>query len=170
MNFRNTTLLAVAAGALIGLVGTVPASAFTHHPATPEEMRQTEALNEQALANARGAANAQQTVAASTQQTAAMTPAAPVTTAMASPLKSLTAIPPALGSATVQSNAGTVVGNVQKVLTSSDGKPSMVNVALSGNQKIVAISADELNYDASRNILVATLTAEQIMSLPAASS
>ena len=161
MNFRNTTILAVAAGALISLAATAPASAFTHHPATPEEMRQTEALNEQALANARGAGG--------TQQTAAMTPTAPATTAMASPLKSLTAVPPALGSATVQSSAGTVVGSVQKILTGSDGKPSMVNVALSSNQKVVAISADELNYDASRNILVATLTAEQIMSLPAAS-
>lgn len=161
MNFRNTTLLAVATGALIGLAGTVPASAFTHHPATPEEMRQTEALNEQSLANARGAA---------TTQMAAVSPATPSMTASASPLKSLTAVPPALGSATVQSNAGTVVGSVQKILTSADGKPSMVNVALSGNQKIVAISADELNYDASRNVLVATLTAEQIMSLPAASS
>lgn len=101
-----------------------------------------------------------------------MTPSAPAAamSATASPLKSLTAVPPALGSATVQSNSGSVVGSVQKVLTGSDGKPSMVNVALSSNQKIVAISADELNYDASRNILVATLSAEQIMSLPAASS
>jgi hypothetical protein len=41
---------------------------------------------------------------------------------------------------------------------------------LSSNQKIVAISADELNYDAAKNILVSTLTTEQIMSLPAASS
>jgi hypothetical protein len=164
MTFRNATLLAVASGALLSLACTAPATAFTHHPATPEEMRQTEALNEQSLANARGAAT--------NQVTAAMTPSAPAASmaATASPLKSLTAVPPALGSATVQSNSGSVVGSVQKVLTGSDGKPSMVNVALSSNQKIVAISADELNYDASRNILVATLSAEQIMSLPAASS
>jgi hypothetical protein len=86
------------------------------------------------------------------------------------PLKSLAAMPPALGTASVQSSAGATVGNVQKILTGADGKPSMVNVALSANQKIVAISADELNYDPAKNILVSTLTTEQIMSLPAASS
>lgn len=167
MNLRNTTLLTVAAGTFIALAGTAPVLAFTHHPATPEEMRQTEALNEQSLVNARGASTNQ---APTTTQTAAVSAAAPAMAASPAPLKSLTAVPPSLGSASVQSNTGTVVGNVQKVLTGSDGKPSMVNVALSGNQKIVAISADELNYDASRNILVATLTAEQIMSLPAAGS
>jgi len=135
--------------------------AFTHHPATPEEMRQTDALNAQSLANARGTSG--------NQETAAMTPAATATAAV-SPLKSLPAMPPALSSASVQSSAGATVGNVQKVLTGADGKPSMVNVALSSNQKIVGISADELNYDAARNVLVATLTTEQIMSLPAAGS
>jgi hypothetical protein len=46
----------------------------------------------------------------------------------------------------------------------------MVDVALSGTKKIVAISADELSYDEQRNILMASLTVEQINSLPAASS
>lgn len=170
MTLRNKALLAVAAGAFLSLTSTAPATAFTHHPATPEEMRQTNALNEQSLANARGGATDQTAAATAPAGQTAMAPAAPTMTASASPLKSMTAVPPALGSATVQSSTGTVVGSVQKVLTGSDGKPSMVNVALTGNQKIVAISADELNYDASRNILVATLTAEQIMSLPAASS
>jgi hypothetical protein len=101
----------------------------------------------------------QSTAAASTSMTAA-----------GAPLTSLTAMPAAIASATVQSNSGAVVGSVQKVLTGTDGKPSMVNVALTSNKKIVAISADELNYDASRNVLVASLTAEQIMSLPATSS
>lgn len=169
MTLRNKALLAVAAGTLLSFTSTAPATAFTHHPATPEEMRQTNALNEQALANARGGATDQTAAPAPAGQTA-MAPATPAMTATASPLKSMTAVPPALGSAAVQSSTGTVVGSVQKVLTGSDGKPSMVNVALTGNQKIVAISADELNYDASRNVLVATLTAEQIMSLPAASS
>ena len=40
----------------------------------------------------------------------------------------------------------------------------------SGTKKIVAISADELSYDEQRNILMASLTVEQINSLPAASS
>ena len=155
-----------AASALLALVGTMPAAAFTHHPATPEEMRQTDALNAQSLENARGTAAAGQM--ASAGQTTAV--ASNSMTAAGAPLSSLTAMPAAIGTATVQSNSGAVVGSVQKVLTGTDGKPSMVNVALMSNKKIVAISADELNYDASRNVLVASLTAEQIMSLPATSS
>jgi hypothetical protein len=154
-----------AAGVLLALAGTMPAAAFTHHPATPEEMRQTDALNAQALENARGMAAGQ--MASAGQSTAA---ASTSMTAAGAPLTSLTAMPAAIASATVQSNSGAVVGSVQKVLTGTDGKPSMVNVALTSNKKIVAISADELNYDASRNVLVASLTAEQIMSLPATSS
>jgi hypothetical protein len=162
MTFKNSTILA--AGAILSLAFAPSAMAFTHHPATPEEMRQTDALNAQSLANAHGAAT--------NQETAAMTPApaAASTTAAVTPLKSLAAMPPALSTASVQSSAGAMVGNVQKVLTGSDGKPSMVNVALSSNQKIVAISAEELQYDAAHNVLVTTLTTEQIMSLPAASS
>lgn len=155
-----------AAGALLALAGTMPATAFTHHPATPEEMRQTDALNAQSLENARGTAAAGQ-MASAGQTTAA---ASTSMTAAGTPLSSLTAMPEAIGTATVQSNSGAVVGSVQKVLTGTDGKPSMVNVALMSNKKTVAISADELNYDASRNVLVASLTAEQIMSLPATNS
>ncbi len=160
MTLKSPTLFM--ASAVLSLAFAPSAMAFTHHPATPEEMRQTDALNAQSLANARGTSG--------NQETAAMTPASATATAAVSPLKSLTAMPPALNSASVQSSAGATVGNVQKVLTGADGKPSMVNVALSSNQKIVGISADELNYDATRNVLVATLTTEQIMSLPASGS
>jgi hypothetical protein len=166
MTLKNSTIFA--AGAILSLAFAPSALAFTHHPATPEEMRQTDALNAQALANARGTASSQETAAMTPASTSASASAS--TTAAVAPLKSLAAMPPALSTASVHSSAGAMVGNVQKVLTGSDGKPSMVNVALSSNQKIVAISADELNYDAARNVLVATLTTEQIMSLPAAGS
>ena len=169
MTFKSRTILM--ASTVLSLAFASSAIAFTHHPATPEEKRQTDALNAQSLANARGTSGGDQTAAmAPGQQTAAMTPASASATATMAPLKSLTAMPPALGTASVQSSAGATVGNVQKILTGADGKPSMVNVALSANQKIVAISADELNYDPAKNILVSTLTTEQIMSLPAASS
>jgi hypothetical protein len=169
MTLKSSTLFV--ASAVLSLAFASSATAFTHHPATPEEKRQTDALNAQALANARGTAGGQEAATAmpANQQTAAMTPASATATATVAPLKSLASMPPALSSASVQSSAGATVGNVQKVLTGADGKPSMVNVALS-NQKIVGISAEELNYDATRNILVATLTTEQIMSLPAAGS
>jgi hypothetical protein len=164
MTLKTSTIFA--AGAVLSLAYASSTLAYTHHPATPEEMRQTDALNAQSLANARGATGGQETAA----MTPASTSASASTTAAVAPLKSLAAMPPALSTAGVQSSAGAMVGNVQKVLTGSDGKPSMVNVALSSNQKIVAISADELNYDAARNVLVAALTTEQIMSLPAAGS
>jgi hypothetical protein len=164
MMVKYSTL--AAASALLVLVSAVPAAAFTHHPATPEEIRQTDALNAQALENARGATAGQM---AATQTTAAVGASASMTAA-GSPLSSLTAMPSAIGTATVQCNSGAVVGSVQKILTGTDGKPSMVNVALTSNKKIVAISANELNYDAAHNILVASLTAEQIMSLPATGS
>ena len=160
MTFKSPTLFV--ASAVLSLAFAPSAMAFTHHPATPEEMRQTDALNAQSLVNARGTSG--------NQETAAMQPSSTTATTAVAPLKSVVPMPTALNSASVQSSAGATVGNVQKVLTGADGKPSMVNVALSNNQKIVGISADELNYDAARNVLVATLTTEQIMSLPPAGS
>jgi hypothetical protein len=156
------TRLFVLSSALTALCasGALPAQAFTHHPATPEEIQQTDALNAQSLANAQGTgANAANVAAASPSPTTTMPS-----------LSALTAAPPTLGSAAVQSQAGEPVGVVQKVITSADGKVSMVDVALSRTKKIVAISADELSYDEQRNILMASLTVEQINSLPAASS
>ena len=52
MTFKQLALGSAAAIAFVGLLGAVPASAFTHHPATPEEIRQTDALNAQSLAAA----------------------------------------------------------------------------------------------------------------------
>ena len=73
-----------AASALLVLAGTTPAAAFTHHPATPEEIRQTDALNAQSLENARGA-TAGQAAAAGPTATADQTAAAGQTTAAAQP-------------------------------------------------------------------------------------
>jgi hypothetical protein len=173
MKTRTTAL----GSALAGLLFVAPAYAHTSQPATPEEMQQTDALNAQALANARGTpTTAPMTTAATTpaatpspvtdaDNTAAMTPA--TTVATATPLKSL-ATTPVLDNAAVQGADGTPVGTVKDVVKGSDGKPSIVDVALSGNTKVVAISATELSFDASRNVLVASLTQEQIEALPAA--
>jgi hypothetical protein len=53
MNNKTLALGSAAAIAFAGLLSASPALAFTHHPATPEEIQQTDALNAQALANAR---------------------------------------------------------------------------------------------------------------------
>lgn len=163
--------------ALAGLLIVAPAYAHTSHPATPEEMQQTDALNAQALANARGTPMAPMTPTAApatdTDNVAAMTPpasaeaTAPTTVASALPLKSMTTTP-ALDNAAVQGSDGMAVGTVKDVVKGADGKPSIVDVALSDNTKVVAISANELSFDASRNMLVASLTQEQIKALPAA--
>ena len=52
MNIRNIAL--GGAFALTSLVTLSPAFAFTHHPATPAEIKQTDDLNAQALTQAKG--------------------------------------------------------------------------------------------------------------------
>jgi hypothetical protein len=155
--------------AFAGLVGAAPALAFTHHPATPEEIQQTDALNAQSLANAQAGQNAQAAPAAtpasmpeaSATPSVANAPAATPLTAMAST--------PSLTNASVEGSDRQTIGTVHNVIMGSDGKPSVVNVALADNSKVVAISASELSYDDSSKVLVASLTDEQIKSLPAAS-
>jgi hypothetical protein len=190
MNIRKIALGGAAAVAFAGLLSAAPAYARTSHPATPEEMQQTDALNAQALSAAQGnqgaamPATAPQASPTTPVTTAAATPsaveppegdtatpvspAAPVTTAAATPLTSMPTAP-TLTNAAVQGSDGAPVGMVNKVIIGTDGKPSSVNVALSDSSKVVAIAATELSFDSAHNILVASLTKEQIKSLPAAS-
>ncbi|HJW40559.1 MAG TPA: hypothetical protein VJ476_04930 [Rhizomicrobium sp.] len=58
MNIRTFALGGAAAVAMTSLLGIAPAFAFTHHPATPEEIRQTDQLNAQSLANAQATGGA----------------------------------------------------------------------------------------------------------------
>ena len=97
MKTRNIALTGAAALAFASLMSVAPASAFTHHPATPEEIQQTDALNAQALANAQLGDKANQPSAAiSTGGTTNVTPAtpAPDTTTAAPPADNSTATPP----------------------------------------------------------------------------
>ena len=55
-------------------------------------------------------------------------------------------------------------------MVSPEGKAQSVNVALlnsAGQSKTVTIAADSLTYDQSKNVLVAQMTNDQIMALPA---
>jgi len=64
MKNRTLALGGAAAIAFAGLLNLAPAVAHTSQPATPEEIQQTDALNAQALANARsGDATAPRTLA-----------------------------------------------------------------------------------------------------------
>ena len=169
-------------------ISAAPAFAFTHHPATPAEIQQTDDLNAKSLENARGSQTPDMTPSTAAPSSATpgtmapsmSTPNAPMPSpesAATNPstmapvsLSQLAPLPDSLSSATVTSQNGEAVGIVQKIVMGTDGKPAMVDVALATNKKVVAISANELSYDAGKNILVAALTTEQIKSLPAAVS
>jgi hypothetical protein len=72
MTLTKLALSGTAAIALAGALST-QALAFTHHPSTPAERRQTDQLNEQALQNARSGNNAGATTPASSNASSAGT-------------------------------------------------------------------------------------------------
>jgi hypothetical protein len=175
--------------AIAGLIGAAPALAFTHHPGTPAEHRQTEDLNQQQLNQAQaqpgtsaqsasattGAPTDQQANAAPTDQQASAAPSAAPTGAVtqsgasSKPVDALANSPQALANASVEASSGQAVGAVQWVIMDASGKAKTVIVALLGNvNKLVAIAANELSFDESRNVVVAQMSADQIKSLPAA--
>jgi|HubBroStandDraft_5_1064220.scaffolds.fasta_scaffold133393_2 hypothetical protein len=155
----------------LALVG-VPASAYTHHPATPAEMAQTDQLNQQSLQQAQtpDQAAAPSPVASNTTAAAQPNSAGQMTTPSGMVALSAIANPPqTLANASVETSSGQAIGAVQKVVTGTDGKAQSLDVALLGAQsKIVAIDAAQLSYDQSRNVVVAQLSADQIQALPAA--
>lgn len=183
--------LALGGVAVVGLALAMPAAAYTHHPSTPAEQKQTDDLNAQALMQAQGAATTTTAVAgaSSTTTSAAQAPAegapadqmaanttattegSPAAVPAASGTVALTQIanpPQTLVNASVETNNGQAVGAVQKVVTGNDGKAQSVDIALLGAQsKIVSIDANQLSYDQSRNVVVAQLSADQIQALPA---
>ena len=174
MRIRTFALGGAAALAFAGLIGVTPALAHTSQPATPEEMQQTDALNAKALANAQGqSATMPLTTAAATPAQPAAMPAPEADASAvtpppgATPLKSLAPMP-SLANATVQGSNGSAIGTVTDVIDGTDGKPSLVDVALNDNSKVVAISAGELSFDSAHNVLIASLTDEQIKALPPA--
>ncbi|HWA90954.1 MAG TPA: hypothetical protein VG889_13015 [Rhizomicrobium sp.] len=229
MKFKS---FALGGAAIVGLaVATLPAAAYTHHPSTPAERKQTDDLNAQSLQQAQGqstqtatpdqsqqmsqqaapqtndrqamntapsaaptgtvesgpsgaaegAAQPTETQQAQATQTnaqaksnAQMQTAAEggMATAAASGTVSLAQIsnpPQTLANASVETSNGQAVGAVQKVVTDGGGKATSVDVALLGPQsKIVAIDANQLAFDQSRNVVVAQLSADQIQALPPA--
>ena len=150
--------------AIAGLIGVAPAMAYTRHPGTSAERRQTEALNQQQLDQAKSGTSTDQ------QANAAPTAAPTNSVAQAStPVDSLSNPPQALANASVETNSGQAVGAVQRVITDATGKAKTVIVALLGKvNKLVAIAANELSFDQSRNVVVAQMSTDQINALPAA--
>jgi hypothetical protein len=85
------------------------------------------------------------------------------------PLDSVNNPPQTLANASVETSNGQAVGAVQRVITDAAGKAKTVVVALLGKaSRLVAIAANQLTFDQSRNVVVAQLSADQIDSLPMA--
>lgn len=85
------------------------------------------------------------------------------------PLDSISNPPQTLANASVETSNGQAVGAVQRVITDAAGKAKTVVVALLGKaSRLVAIAANQLTFDQSRNVVVAQLSADEIDSLPMA--
>jgi hypothetical protein len=192
MRTKSFILGGVAVAALISIT---PAVAFTHHPGTAAEHQQTEDLNQQQLAQSQStmpapsaapmsdqqasattaaptdqmAANAAPATGANTEHAVAPSAAPAGAVAQATPVDSLANPPQMLANASVESSSGQAVGAVQKVVLDASGKAKMVIVSLLGKvNKMVAIAANQLNFDQSRNVVVAQMSLDQINALPAA--
>lgn len=176
MKFKS---LALGGAAIVGLaLAGLPASAYTHHPATPAENAQTDQLNAQALQQAQSGDSAavSSTTTSNTNSGATVeaNSGAQMTSATNTPagtvaLSAIANPPQTLANASVETAQGQAVGAVQKVVTGSDGKTQALDVSLLGSSsKIVSIDAAQLSYDQTRNVVVAQLSAEQIQALPAA--
>jgi hypothetical protein len=200
MKLKSLVLGGVTVAGLIGASALTPALAFTHHPGTPAEHRQTDDLNAQQLQQAQSGTTATNTTAATTptgatpiaDQTAQTAPGAADQTAQVAPsaaptdaqagtatpmttasntmsLDSISNSPQTLANASVETTNGQAVGAVQRVITDTTGKAKTVVVALLGKaSRLVAIAANQLTFDRSRNVVVAQLSADQIDSLPMA--
>ncbi|HTT97850.1 MAG TPA: hypothetical protein VMF58_07350 [Rhizomicrobium sp.] len=194
MKLKTSILGGAAVAGLVSALSLTPAMAFTHHPGTPAEHAQTEDLNQQQLQQAQSGTTttASATTTPTTDQTAqaapaapeqaaqaapsapdqtaqAAAPAAPVQTASTMPLDSISNPPQTLANASVETSNGQAVGAVQRVITDAAGKAKTVVVALLGKaSRLVAIAANQLTFDQSRNVVVAQLSADQIDNLPMA--
>jgi hypothetical protein len=103
-----------------------------------------------------------------------LAPAAQAATSASAPnfapiaLNSLSSPPDKIATAKVVDDGGTVVGAVQKVDLDANGKPTKVEIALLGSDRIVALDSSSLSYDQSNNVVTAGLDKGQIAQLPPA--
>lgn len=112
-------------------------------------------------------AQAAPTVAPTGAQASAAAPTTAASNTM--PLDSVSNPPQTLANASVETSNGQAVGAVQRVITDATGKAKTVVVALLGKaSRLVAIAANQLTFDQSRNVVVAQLSADDIQNLPMA--
>jgi hypothetical protein len=73
-----------------------------------------------------------------------------------------------LGEAKVEDAKGATIGQVQKVVTSETGTIGHLEVALKQPQKVVSLTPAQVRYVPFSGKLRTTMTAEQVVNLPAA--
>lgn len=92
--------------------------------------------------------------------------AAPVQTLAPMALNSFSNPPTQIATARVVDNTGATVGAVQKVELDSAGKPSAVDIALLGGDRMVRLGAAQLSYDEPNNVVTADMDKSQLAALP----
>jgi hypothetical protein len=80
-------------------------------------------------------------------------------------LNSLSAVPRGMSSAQVMDQNGQVLGTVQQVQTSADGRPSALSFRASKDGHIVVVAANAVSYDG--HVLVTSNDQPQIAALSA---
>ena len=83
-------------------------------------------------------------------------------------LNSLSSPPDKIATARVVDDKGTIVGAVQKVELGAGGKPTQVEIALLGSDRVVALDSRQLSYDEANNVVTAALDKSQLAQLPPA--
>ena len=73
-----------------------------------------------------------------------------------------------LGEAKVEDAKGATIGQVQKVVTSETGTIGRLEVALKEPQKVVSLTPAQVRYVPFSGKLRTTMTADQVVNLPAA--
>jgi hypothetical protein len=170
MRARGTILSWIAAAAFVA--GPVLAG-----ESTPAEKQQTRQLNTQSLTYAQGVP-ADQALPASAalpfvDYNAVVRAPAPQGAAQNAPditasdtLSALSNLPPVIANANVVSSDGKTVGLVQKIQLGANGKPQRLDVALKDNGKTVSFDAHSVSYDAIDNVVIASTSRDEILSMP----
>ncbi|HEY4077436.1 MAG TPA: hypothetical protein VGM26_10960 [Rhizomicrobium sp.] len=87
--------------------------------------------------------------------------------AMPQTLSEIANPPSKIATANVLDSGGQIIGAVQKVEVSPSGTPTRVTVALTGtSEKMVMLEASSVRYDAAKNQIMASDTADQIRARP----
>ncbi len=151
-------------GAALLLLAAGPAMAGSSTASELEATRQLNLLQSQmAPAAAPQFADAAAGLPADSPPAAAPTAKVETISGGAATLSSITNPPARIASANVLDASGATIGAVQRVEVTPEGRPTRVPIALIGqDDKLVVLDAGAVTYDASKNQILASQSADQI--------